>query len=166
MAYCSAAQFLKRFDDRDVRDLVSDTGTAVTTGAIATDEILLQVLDDASGDIDAALQAGGRYSAADLSGLTGNNANKLERMTAEIAMLYLLERRPSFNPDQLERFEKIRNRHLEPLRKGTNIFALADAITAGAASVDGPTTQNYTDLNLVRDRVQNYYPRRRLPDNR
>lgn len=164
--YVEVSEFLKRFDQRDVGDLVSDNDLAVAPGALPADANLLACIGDASGDIEAALLAGSNYSTADLEGLTGNSLSKLRRMCSEITMFYLLDRRPNFDSDRLESHEKMRNRHIERLRKGENIFNLTEHVTAGLASVDGPTTQQYDDLNLWRDRTTNYFPARHLPNNR
>ena len=164
--YVTVAELLKRFDWRDIGGLVSDEDSQVLNAELATDANLLACIGDASGDIDAALMAGGRYTAANLEGLTGNALNKLYRMCSEIAMFYLLDRRPLFNSDKLEVYEKMRERHLERLRVGENVFNLDAHITSGVVTVDGPSTQNYEDLNLFRDRTRNFYPVRHLPNNR
>ena len=164
--YVTAAEFFKRYDVRDVGDLVSDDSTTVTPTSLATDVNLLAAIGDASGDIDAALLAGGKYETSDLEGLTGNGLNTLYRMCSDLVLFYLLSRRPDLSPDRLEAYEKLRSRHLKRLQSGENVFNLATHITAGRVSVDGPTTQNYHDLNLVRDRTKNYFPARHLPNNR
>lgn len=164
--YVTVAELLKRFDWRDIGGLVSDDDSRVLLAELTTDTNLLACIGDASGDIDAALLAGGHYTAADLEGLTGNALSKLRRMCSEITMFYLLDRRPLFNAEKLEAYEKMRERHLERLRTGENVFALDAHLAAGVASVDGPSTQNYDDLNLWRDRTRNYFPPRHLPNNR
>lgn len=164
--YATAAQVLERKDWRDIGDLVSDDGDQVSEAGLATDAKLTAAIADASGDIETALFAGGRYDASDLEGLTGNAASHLVRITTEITMYHLLCRRPRANSEMLEYYAKLRETYLDPLRQGQNVFNIEEKIEAGRASVDGPTTQEYNDLNLVRDRVRNYYPGRRLPDNR
>lgn len=165
--YVTVPEFLKRFDPRDVGDLASDNAKQVTeVELVAGNENLAVCILDASGDIDSALLAGGKYTTDELEGLAGNALAKLRRMCSEITMSYLLDRRPDFSPERMELYDKVRSRHLEKLRRGENVFNLADHVTAGAVSVDGPTTQKYDDLNLMRDRVRNYYPERRLPNNR
>ena len=164
--YVTVAELLKRFDHRDIGGLVSDDNSQVLEPDLTLDAKLLTCIGDASGDIDAALLAGGRYIATDLEGLTGNALNKLRRMCSEITMFYLLDRRPLFNAERLESYEQMRNRHLKRLQSGENVFNLDEHVTAGVASVDGPSTQNFNDLNLFRDRVRNYFPPRHLPNNR
>jgi len=164
--YVTATAFLARYDYRDVADLVSDDNTTVTATSLLTDANLLVAIGDASGDIDAALLVGNKYETSDLEGLSGNAQSHLYRMCSDLTMYYLMSRRPDFSPDRLEAYEKIRLRHLGRLQAGEDVFNLDGHLSAGVVTVDGPTMQNYQDLNLVRDRVQNYYPRRHLPDNR
>lgn len=166
MAYATPLELLERKDARDIGDLVSDTETPVSPADLPSNTNLLAALDDASGDIEAALLVGGKYTTDDLDGLTGNSRYHLVRITIEVAMYHLLRRRPEANLDQLEYYSKLRDSYIEPLRGGSNVFNIPAHLAAGKADVSGPTTQQYNDLNLVRDRVRNYFPRRFNPDNR
>lgn len=165
-SYCTPAQMLERKDAREIGDLVSDSNTQVSDVALLTDDNLLTALADASGDIEAALLVGGRYSVEDLENLTGNSANYLQRICAEIAMYYLLVRRPQTNADLFDHYDRVRERYLKTLKSGAEIFPLPETISATQPSVDGPTTQDYHDLNMIRDRVLRYFPRRHNPNNR
>lgn len=167
MAYAAASDLIARKDSRVLGDLVSDDDTRVAEGSLAANTYVTAALDDASGDIDAALLVGNRYTAADLSGLTGNSLALLKRITCEIAMFHLLGRRPEINADTWEHYAKVRENLLEPLRRGDAVFGDIEASrNAGAPDVDGPSTDDYNDLNLIRDRVTGYFPRRRNPGNR
>lgn len=166
MAYASASDLIARKDSRDLGDLVSDDGVQVAENELADDAKLGAALDDASGDIEASLLRGNRYTTAQLAALTGNSLAYLKRITCEIAMYHLLARRPEANLERLEYYRKLRETFLEPLASGENVFDITDHLAAGAADVDGPTTQDYGNLNLVRDRVLNYFPPRFNPDNR
>lgn len=166
MAYASATDLIARYDARLIGDLVADDNTQVAPADLSGNTKLAAALDDASGDIDAALLASRRYSADDLSGLTGTALAHLKRMTCDIAMSYLRQRRADWNPEQVKAFMEVAEAHLERLRKGINVFGLDDQMDAGLPEVGGPTTVDYQNLNLMRDRVMNYYPARRLPNNR
>jgi phage gp36-like protein len=166
MAYASSADLVLRFDSREISDLLSDSGAAVDENDFATHPKLTAILDDASGEIEAALLVGKRYEASDLSGLTGNSLAHLKRITCELAMRNLLARRPAYKPELLEGFEKRCQAHLKQLRNGENVFNLEDQKDAGVIGIGGLTTVETQALNLMRDRTLNYYPRRYLPDNR
>lgn len=163
-AYATSADLIKRYDSRDIAMLASDTGSP--SAGIATDPNVTEALLDASGEIDSALMVSKMYAATDLTSLTGNSAAKLKRLTCDLAMSFLFARRPLFGFEKYEAARKMSDGHLDRLRKGENIFDLQAIKDAGVPKVDGPTTVDYTDLNLVRDRTKNHYPRRVLPDNR
>jgi len=164
--YVTTDEFLKRYDARDVGDLVSDTSVQVSPTGLLSDANLSAAIGDASGDIDMSLLVGGKYQTSDLESLTGNALNTLRRIASDLTMFYLLARRPDFNPDRLEAYDKVRARHLNRLKSGEDVFNLDSHVNAGRVDVAGPSTQNYNDLNLFRDRVNNYFPRRELPNNR
>ena len=164
--YVSVAKFLERYDQRTVGDLVSDDDNAVHPNSLPTNVNLLTLIGDASGDIDAALLVGKLYSTSDLEGLTGNALSLLQRMCSEITMYYLHDRRPTFNPEKLDNYDRLRSRHLERLRKGENIFNLDANKDASVASVEGPKLVDYATGPLWRDQSNNYFPVRRTPGNR
>lgn len=163
MAYAAASDMQLRFDERTLAELVSDTDAAIDTADLATDNKLAAALDDASGVIDAALLTGGRYSASDLSGLTGNALALLKRLTCVLAMTFLRQRRPGAFPSDLQQVEadqKWADERLDLLRKGVNVFGLDDAIAAGNVSREPLTPSNVATASLIRDQTNNFYPQR------
>ena len=167
-AYASISQLVERFDARTLGDLVSDDGTRVVEGLLSSNAKLTAALEDASGQIEAALLMGGRYATSDLTGLTGNSAKYLIRLTCEIAFAMLWERRPYADDQRRAKALEKAEEHLEMLRKGSHIFDVSAVKTAGVPSVSGPTTVELIALNFLRDKTQHFYPTRagRLPDSR
>lgn len=161
--YITGAEFLKRYDWRDVGDLCDDGNSQVAEDDIPDDPNFLACVGDASADIDAALLVGGRYSTDELEALTGNGLKLLYRMCAELTMYYLLARRPAYDEEKLKAYESIRERHLERLESGNNIFNLTETVAATKAQVDHPSAVEYDNLGLLRDRIRNYYPARTIP---
>lgn len=166
MSYADAADLVARYDAREIGKLVSDDNHEVSLIDLASDPLVTAALDDASGDIEAALLVAKRYSVAELTSLTGNSLAKLKRLTCDIAMAYLMGRRPGRDPETLKAFEERAQGHLKLLRHGENVFNLADQQEAGLPDTGGPSTVDYDNLNLMRDRTKHYYPARRLPYNR
>lgn len=166
MSYATPTQFLERYDAQTVGDLVDDTGSQVTAAALLTNPVLQAMLDDASGAIEAAMLVGGRYTVAQLSSLTGNAQKHLVRICCDLAKAYLLRRRPSRDADKDQSEMDLAERHLKALRTGDAVFGLPELIDATLPKVTGPSTVDFQDLNLIRDRTRNYYPARKLPDNR
>lgn len=160
MSYATPAQMLQRKDARTLGDLVADDDRQVDATDLLTDANLQAALDDASGDIEAALLVGGKFTPAQLAALTGNSQKHLIRICCEVAMFHLLNRRPSSNPEQWETYQKIRESTLDPLRKGINVFNIEANIEAGVVSQRVPTVTDYEELNLWRDRMTGFYPPR------
>ena len=166
MSYSSPSDLILRFDPRDLGDLCGDDGVQVSRIDLLTDPNLQAALDDASGAIDAALLAGGRYSAADLAALSGNSQALLKRICCELALAYLWARRPLYRAEDRQAATETAEKSLERLRKGENVFNVAENIDASTPTIDGPTSVTYDNLNLIRDRTRNYYPARHLPNER
>jgi phage gp36-like protein len=165
VAYADADDLVYRFDERVIKDLLSDDRSPVES--LHGNLRIEAALDDASGRIDGALQVGGQYTTDDLEGLTSNSLALMKRITCELAMAYLLSRRPElFGGQRYEALQKSSEEYLERLRRGDRLFASsAEHVAAGLPSVDGPTATDYNRLNLLPDRTQRYYPSRssRLP---
>lgn len=166
-SYADPAAMMVRYDVRTLGDIVSDDGIRRSSTDLLTDANLLAALADASGEIEAALLQGRRYSAIDLSGLTGNTQAYLIRLTCTIAWGLLYERRPSYQSDlrddALDRAEEA----LEKLRRGEHIFNLDENKDAGLPEISGPTTVELDRLNLITTQARgHYFPARHRPDNR
>jgi len=158
-AYADSSDMTDRFDDRTLKDLVSDSGVPVVN--LAADSKMSAALDDATGAINAALQIGDQYKPADLSALTGESLAYLKRITCEIAMSYLLRRRPEkYGKASIEVQESI-NALLEQFRKGLRVFDIDANRAAGVPTIDGPTAADYNRLNMIPDRTRHYFPSRK-----
>lgn len=163
MPYATPADLLLRYDANDVGQLCSDNKRAVGSYDLATDPICLMAMNDASGDIDGALMVGNRYSSTDLTTLTPNSTYKLIRVCCDIAMAYLINRRPGWNPEKSKAIREQAEMHLERLRKGENTFNIQASLDAGEPVVDGPTCFDYSRLGGLRDRIRNFFPPRSIP---
>lgn len=167
MSYATPADFLKRKDARTLGQLASDSNSTVDPTSLLTDPNLQAALDDASGDIDAALLAGGRYSTADLAGLTGNSAALLIRLTVEVAMAFMWKRRPYLNSEAADQAIEDAEEALAKFSSGKNIFNIAAVIEAGLPEITGASTVQLQNLNMIAYRCRgNFYPAARLPNNR
>lgn len=150
---------LQRYDARILGDLVADDGTRVSSGALATDTNLTTALEDASGQILLACHVGARYTEADLSGLSGNSASYLERLTCDLAFAYLRQRRGY----DVEQFLNVRESFniLDRLRLGERVFDVANVKNAGNPSAEAIPTNVFSNQNFVRDYASRFYPNRR-----
>lgn len=164
-AYATPAQLMQRYDVRVLGDLASDNGVRVDQPGLVSNTNIQAALDDASGEIEAALLQGERYTTSDLSSLTGNSAKYLVRLTCKIAFGLLWERRPwSDDDDRREQAMDQARKALDQLRKGEHVFDVAAVKDAGLPAQRTPSVTTITNLNLGVDRMRgHYYPRRHFP---
>jgi len=163
-SYATPSDLADRFDARTLRDLASDTGEEVAD--ITSDPHALVALADASGRMDAAVLVGGLYTTTQLGELTGNSLALLKRLVCDLAMCYMMSRRPErYGSEALAAMHKASEEYLEMLRKGQRLFDVDEAVAAGRPTVDGPVVTTYERLNMIPDRTRNFYIHRgrRLP---
>ena len=162
----SPQDLINRKDARDIADLVSDSGAPVAESAVLNHPKVHVALEDAEGEVISFLAAFGRYTLESLDALTGPTREFLKRVIAEIAIINLIVRRPSLNPEQFDAYEKIRTNWLKRLQSGEMMLATDDTSQdAARASIGGATLGEYSAMNLIRDRSK-YFPARVLPDGR
>jgi phage gp36-like protein len=163
-SYATPADMLARYDVRHLGDLVSDSGQRIGSAEVLSHTNLQTALDDAAGEIEAALMQGQRYSADDLTNLTGNSKQYLIRLNCAVAISLLWQRRPWSDDDKREdAIEKAREA-LDKLRKGITVLNVEAAKDAGLPAIRTPSLSRINRQNLVVDRARaGYYPTRLLP---
>ena len=167
-ALASSSDLTARFDERLLESLVLDTGANETD--LSANTRTTQALLTASGKVEAVAVMGGRYTAADLAGLTsGSNSEALlKQIVCSIAVGLIVKSRGYFLGDaernSLLAAEQEALEWLDLLGNGKEIFADdSTVIEAGKPSADGPTTAELDDLYLVARNVPRLYPPRTLP---
>lgn len=162
MSYATGADLIKRYDVRMVGDLAWDEGEEMDPGAVPDHANVAAALEDASGEIDASLITGGRYTPAQLAALTGNSLSHLKRITCAIAMAHLFERRSGGGAaeDIAEKVAKIARDNLTALRRGDNVFGVPELENGEAAVIDVETVDSIDidNLNLLPGRMSRYFP--------
>ena len=121
--YADGTQFLQRYDTRLVGELVSDTGTAVASPSGNAN--LSAALNDASADITSAATAGGAYTVDVLIGLSDESDPLIIRLTCDLAIGYLFQRRGQGMPDGIRDVVDRANDKLGQLRRGVRLFDVA-----------------------------------------
>lgn len=165
-ALATSADMLVRYDENVVRDLLSDANTPVTATDLDDNARLTAILETASGYVLAAAIAGGNYTEAELSALTGNGAAMLQDLVCTIAVCKLMRRRPGrFKIEDIRSQEKDTEEWLNALRKGQRLFPIDSHVDASLPTIDGPTAVDYVRLNLITERTRNFFPSQaqRLP---
>jgi phage gp36-like protein len=170
-AYASIADLTARHDQNLIAELITDTHESATASEVSASTILTAVLTDASGQVEAAMLCGDRYSPAELAALTGNSLGLLKKIVCTIAMESLLARRPGMHMEKEKYYAEKAKSYLEDLRTGKNLFNLTDDTgNRDAANPDttAPTSVDYTTLNLLPEQMIRHFPNRwaRLPTDR
>lgn len=128
MAHAAVSDLLARYDLRRIGDLVLDTDQRATveelTGNGAAGVVIQTALSDASGMINSAILAGGRYELADLEAMTLDSKNHLKRLCCDIAYGLLISRRGygGADLDAMTSRAKESEASLELLRTGERMF--------------------------------------------
>lgn len=103
--YITPTEFLLYYDERRVLQLLSDTGTPISPGAVATSEVVLRAIRTASAMLDSSVQTGNRYQRAQLEDIvTASNsgsateadkkrAEPIKSLVAHLTFGYIVSRR-------------------------------------------------------------------------
>ena len=166
--YAEPVDLLERHDSNVVNDLCNDAGSRESVMDLVLNNRLLTALDDASGEMDAALRTGSRYSTDDLEGLTGNSLSHLKRICSDIGISLLFDRRPGTHSQLSARYLEKAEKWLDQLRSGIHVFDVAAQVTAGNPTINGPSAIDYDRLQLIPERMVRFFPGRkqRLPTDR
>lgn len=167
-AYATAADLIARHDTNLVGELIRDDHEPATRTEILASSVLSTLLVDASGQVEAAMLSGNRYSPERLSDLEGNSQGLLKKIVCMIALAELLNRRPGRHVEIAKMYDDQGRAYLEDLRTGKNLFNLTDTDAnkeAANPSTHGPSVVEYERLNLLPDQMTRHFPNRgsRLP---
>lgn len=143
--YLSATDFLRYYDTRVVAELLSDTGTKVTTPA--SDAGLAEHLRAACGEVEACALRGGRYTADDLTEIAASETHGgsfLKKLVAACVINNLRSRRARVGEDELTAHKWV-TQALAQLGRGEMIFGVVEV-------QDAATTHSDRDNAVVRER--------------
>ena len=128
------------------------------------DDVFAAALAAGAGEIEAALMQGQRYTAAQLTALTGNSAAMLQRINARLALRILWQRRPWVEDQgRIASFEEA-DKILRDLATGKIVFDIDDHKSASVPTITGPSTATVQRLQGIATQARgNFYPAMRLP---
>lgn len=158
MAYADGYDLVARYDIDVIGDLATDEREPLDRDVIPTHPHVLVALEDAAGEMDVALQAGGMYTPAQLAAMTGNSLNHRKRINCAIAMALLFERRPGVRMDNREEIVKNARGHITALRRGENVFGIPEHIDAAVMELATVSSVEIDQLNLLPNRMEPYFP--------
>lgn len=157
MAYASAADLVNRYDARIIGDVIGDADQRVTEANLASNAKVQAALEDATGQIKSAATVANKYTEDSLQTLADAQDPLLVRMTCDLAMGYLLNRRHL----STEPYEAVRRAEdwLALLRLGERVLNLQENKDAGNVNAGYITTLVRSTLQHAADEKR-YFPER------
>lgn len=131
------ADLLVRFDARLLGQLVNDGNVQVTPGALLTDPVIQEHLDQSAGEVFAALYVAYKYTAAELATVTNTTASLLKKLVCDLAIVTLCQRRGMSYEDKFPMVEASLGM-VQMLRNGERVLDLAGNEQAGLAQAVVP----------------------------
>jgi hypothetical protein len=169
--YCDADKLTRYFDERTIRDLLSDTGQPVAAGSasLAADVKLLEILKSASGRLEAACLISENYTLEELAAMSENSKALAAEICANLAMAMLMRRRPErYKAETIVAMSKDAEDYLQQLRNGARLFDVGKHAEAGKPELTYPSVAQIQNENAITMRTKNFYPNptARLPISR
>lgn len=162
MGFATPTDFTTCYDFRLIGDLITDELDAVedlTVEEVQANAKVQAVLNQSSGEIVTNLIVGGRYTEADLTGLSGYSRDHLIRINCDIAMGLLIQRRPNkINQEVAASITDQARKHILAMRKGENVFGIPEIVEAGNLTILNQTPTSIERLNLLPDRMNRFFP--------
>lgn len=140
---------------------MNDANSNAVTKAMLLDETtdeggrLLNILQVESGEVEASVLLGGRYSPTDLAALTGASASYLQSLVADLAIGRCYRRRPATNPwaEQTQTARQL----LNAIANGEMIFGTQEAVDAGHLETQADTPQRVTNRQGMVVQMEGYF---------
>lgn len=121
-ALVTVQQLVDRYDRRTVAQLLSDDNSQVPVGELNTNQRLLAILQDATGEFKSALSVGFQYTDENFTDLAEANNPVVVRLICALAMGYLYERRGIGVPDATDRTIRWAREQLVEIQKGRKVL--------------------------------------------
>jgi phage gp36-like protein len=158
-AYATGSDLIARYDVDLIGDLATDDRETLDRDLVAESGKVATALADASGEVEVAMMAGGRYTVPQLQSLTGNSLNHLKQIVCGLAMAALYRRRPeAASRELIEDLTRDAREAIRSLRRGENVFGIQANIEATVPELTGPSAIDYEQRNDVTVRMGRYFP--------
>lgn len=142
------ADLLLRFDNNLIGQLVNDSSQQQTPAQLLTNNVVQAHLDDAAGFVLAALYVAYKYTPAEIAGLTATSASLLKRLTCDLAIVMICQRR---GYDYGDKFPMVglSLEMIQQLRNGERVLDVAGNEAAGLSSATRVTVVQQEQAGLV-----------------
>lgn len=133
--YITPAELIESFDSRIVLQLSSYTGTPAVVGDIATNAIILNAIEKASGEVESYSLRGGIYTVTILTALQADDDWFLKQLVSTLTMKWLYLGKTGNIPGDMQTMIGDARQSLEDLREGKRVFNQDSVKSAGRASI-------------------------------
>jgi hypothetical protein len=157
-ARATGAELVARYDIRLIGDFATDEGEPLDPAAVPTHPNVIVALEDATGEFEAAVLSGDRYTLAQLDSLAGNTRNHMVRIICSIAMCCLFDRRPEIESETTKAIRERADKFIKALNNGDNILGIAEIVEAGTIKDVHISAVEVDNRNLLPSRMNRYFP--------
>ena len=170
--WITAAEFIKRADPRTIADIVGDANLrpyqnpngTIDTAALGADVNLLAALASASGQFEADVFTGARYSPDDLTKIMTTTCNAqafMWQIITNIAKAHVEERRMGMDPNwTVPDWYKETKELLMRIRQGDAIFGFQEHADASHPKAEFMNEQNWLDVSTTVTQARPMFGRR------
>ena len=161
MAYANSQDMLERYDRRMLARLLFDGDLEKQDSDFSDSTVLQTALDDASGDVEAAIMFGGIYDQQAISNLTNSSLALLKRIVCDLAFCFLSRMKGADGTNSTQELQKSVESYLDRLRSGERLFMVngdQSRQTAGQVQLEVPTVYELRMFNGLTQRAWGYFP--------
>jgi phage gp36-like protein len=166
-AWADSTDMVKRYDNRVLSQLVTDSGNRDMDFAVNTR--LTMALNTATGRMQASFLFGGRYTVSQIDSLTGETLEFRKDICCALSWWILWRSKPwlEATSEAQRAAREDAEAYIELIKSGAAIFNIEAVVEAGKAEVTPlPRRTVDNEWSLVRDRLTgNLYPVRRSTRN-
>ena len=156
MALASVADLINRFDVRLLGQLATDDNDPLNATELASSTVVLQALNDASGLVISALYTAYKYNEDVLDDLGTYSQSLIERITCDLAFIYLAQRRGYSYQEKYPLMEESYD-ILQKLRNGERVLDVEVNKDAGNTATAVVAATDKTNANLITTKTR-YFP--------
>lgn len=148
--YITGTELLKTHDARIVLQLAADDGTPVAAVDADDDPVIVNAIERASAEVEAALLRAGRFTLTSLAAAATDDDWTLKGLVADLAVANLYARRGGGMPDDIRSRQDAARENLKALADGRWIFGTTDAeATAGQPRISIISASQYANRRMV-----------------
>ena len=156
----SAQDMTARYDVRMLLRLSFDDDQKHYESELAGSPIFQAAIEDAYGELKAAITVAQMYTPEQLERLTPESLALAKRLVCELALAFLYSRRGGEGRETVQTLRQSVEEYLDRLRKGERLFSIVESTAkeeAGQPDLVAPTALQLRNLNGITHRANVYF---------